>query len=178
MICGSRARGWLSAPQKNSQKPNMSALLQATTPLLRPMHDADVGAVMGIENRVYPFPWTAGIFSDCIHVGYCCWICEKDEEVIGYAVMSIGAGEAHILNLCVEPLQQRRGIGSLMLSHLVELAQQHHASSMFLEVRPTNKGAISLYHAMAFTEVGTRKDYYPATKGRENALILERKLKS
>ena len=156
----------------------MSALLQTTTPLLRPMHDEDVRAVMDIERRVYPFPWTDGIFHDCIHVGYCCWVCEQDGVVVGYAVMSIGAAEAHILNLCVDPQQQRRGIGTRMLELLIELAQQHQANSMFLEVRPSNKGAITLYHAMAFTEVGTRKDYYPATQGRENALILERKLKS
>lgn len=141
------------------------------------MQYEDVAAVMDIERRVYPFPWTDGIFHDCIHVGYCCWVCEQDGAVVGYAVMSIGAAEAHILNLCVEPEQQRRGIGTQMLELLIELAQQHQANSMFLEVRPSNKGAITLYHAMAFTEVGTRKDYYPATKGRENALILERKLK-
>lgn len=156
----------------------MSALLQITPPLLRPMHDEDVGAVMDIERRAYPFPWSDGIFHDCIHVGYCCWVYELDGVVVGYAVMSIGAAEAHILNLCVEPEQQRRGIGTQMLELLIELAQQHQANSMFLEVRPSNRGAISLYHAMSFTEVGTRKDYYPATQGRENALILERKLKS
>jgi ribosomal-protein-alanine N-acetyltransferase len=155
----------------------MSAVVKPKAQALRPMHVDDVRAVVGIEQRVYPFPWTEGIFRDCIHVGYCCWVCEQDGAVIGYAIMSIGAGEAHILNLCVAPEQQRHGVGSKMLDHLIHLAQQHGAGSMFLEVRPTNAGAIRLYHAFGFQEVGTRKDYYPAVNGRENALILERKFK-
>jgi ribosomal-protein-alanine N-acetyltransferase len=154
----------------------MSAVVKPIELNLRPMHVEDVARVMAIESRVYPFPWTDGIFRDCIHVGYCCWVAEHDGEIIGYFVMSVGAGEAHVLNLCVQPEFQNRGIGRGLLDHIVQLSNEHLAKSIFLEVRPSNKGALRLYHNAGFQEVGTRRDYYPAPNGRENALILERKL--
>ena len=154
----------------------MSAVTKSMPDALRPMQLGDVAVIMEIERRVYPFPWSEGIFRDCVHVGYCCWVYTQGEQVAGYAVMSIGAAEAHILNLCVAPEQQGCGIGSQMLLHLLELAGQHQAAAVFLEVRPSNKKALKLYHALGFQDVGIRKDYYPDHKGRENALILERKL--
>ena len=154
----------------------MSAVTKSMPDALRPMQLGDVAVIMEIERRVYPFPWSEGIFRDCVHVGYCCWVYTQGEQVAGYAVMSIGAAEAHILNLCVAPEQQGCGIGSQMLLHLLELAGQHQAAAVFLEVRPSNKKALKLYHTLGFQDVGIRKDYYPDHKGRENALILERKL--
>lgn len=153
----------------------MSAIAKPMSDALRPMQLSDIAAIMDIERRVYPFPWSEGIFRDCMHVGYCCWVHMQDELIAGYAVMSIGATEAHILNLCVVPEQQGRGIGSHMLMHLLALAEKYQATAVFLEVRPSNKKALKLYHALGFQEVGIRKDYYPDHKGRENALILERK---
>ncbi|MBI3777214.1 MAG: ribosomal protein S18-alanine N-acetyltransferase [Gammaproteobacteria bacterium] len=154
----------------------MSVNAMSMSDALRPMQLGDVAAIMDIERRVYPFPWSEGIFRDCVHVGYCCWVLEQGSEIVAYAVMSIGAAEAHILNICVAPEQQGRGIGSQLLLHLLELAGRHQAAAVFLEVRPSNKKAIKLYHALGFQDVGIRKDYYPDHKGRENALILERKL--
>ena len=154
----------------------MSAMTKSPLDALRPMRLDDVATIMNIEKRVYPFPWTEGIFRDCVHVGYCCWVYTQGNDVVGYSVMSIGAAEAHILNLCVAPEQQGCGIGSQMMLHLLELAGKHQAAAVFLEVRPSNKKALKLYHALGFQDVGIRKDYYPDHKGRENALILERKL--
>lgn len=154
----------------------MSAMTQSMPDVLRPMQLGDIAAIMDIERRVYAFPWSEGIFRDCVHVGYCCWVYAQQEQITGYAVMSIGAAEAHILNLCVAPEQQGRGLGSQMLLHLLELAGHHQAVTVFLEVRPSNTKALKLYHALGFQDVGIRKDYYPDHKGRENALILERKL--
>ena len=154
----------------------MSAMTQSMPEVLRPMQLGDIAAIMEIERQVYPFPWSEGIFRDCVHVGYCCWVYAQGGQVVAYTVMSIGAAEAHILNLCVAPEQQGRGIGSQMLLYLLELAGQHQAAAVFLEVRPSNKRALKLYHALGFQDVGIRKDYYPDHKGRENALILERKL--
>ena len=154
----------------------MSAMTKSLSDALRPMQLDDVAAIMDIERCVYPFPWTEGIFRDCVHVGYCCWVYTQGNDVVGYSVMSIGAAEAHILNLCVAPEQQGCGIGSQMMLHLLELAGKHQAAAVFLEVRPSNKKALKLYHALGFQDVGIRKDYYPDHKGRENALILERKL--
>ncbi len=154
----------------------MSAVLQQPQRQLRPMTEEDVESMLAIERRAYPYPWTEGIFRDCLRVGYCCWVCEQDGQLAGYAVMSVGAGESHILNLCVAPPLQGQGLGRFMLCHLLELARTHGADTVLLEVRPSNHAALKLYGDMGFNEVGVRKAYYPAAKGKEDAVILARSL--
>lgn len=150
----------------------MSAILNERAMRLRPMREADVLAVMEIERRAYPFPWTAGIFRDCLRVGYCCWLLEQERQVEAYGVMSVGAGEAHILNLCVRPESQGQGYGRKVLTHLLNLARRHRADTVLLEVRPSNEPALRLYRSLGFNEVAIRKNYYPDRNGREDALIL------
>ncbi|HEV2111142.1 MAG TPA: ribosomal protein S18-alanine N-acetyltransferase [Gammaproteobacteria bacterium] len=150
----------------------MSAVVKSESPVCRPMHEGDVRAVMDIERRAYKFHWTEGIFRDCLRVGYCCWVMELSSGTVGYGVMSLVVGEAHLLNICVAPELQRQGYGRLLLNHFMELARERGAGQMFLEVRLSNSAAIALYRGRGFNEVGMRKNYYPGEKGREDALIL------
>jgi [ribosomal protein S18]-alanine N-acetyltransferase len=154
----------------------MSAIPKTTAPQLRPMRESDLATVMRIEVRAYDYPWTYGIFQDCLRYGYCCWVFERDGCVDGYGIMSIAAGEAHILNLCVRPEVRRHGLGRKILNFLVDLARRHDADTVLLEVRPSNRAAVSLYHQLGFNEVGTRRNYYPAENGREDAMILAKTL--
>jgi ribosomal-protein-alanine N-acetyltransferase len=148
------------------------SLVETADLILRPMRRADLKIVQAIEQAAYEFPWEPATFRDCYNVGYNCWIAEKAGRVVGYGICSVGAGEAHVLNLCVSPGAQGRGYGRLMLEKLIEVAQSFRAESMFLEVRPTNHHALKLYRQMGFNEIGTRKDYYPAKKGREDAVVM------
>jgi len=150
----------------------MSAVLKDADVRLRPMSESDLMQIMEIERRAYDFPWTPGIFRDCLRVGYCCWVYERGNVIEGYGVMSVAVGESHILNLCVQPESQDRGIGRRLLGHLMELARRHDAEMVLLEVRPSNKPALHLYKTMGFNEVGVRRHYYPGLRGREDALIL------
>jgi len=150
----------------------VSAILAGQGIAIRPLILADLDAVMEIESRAYDFPWTSGIFRDCLRVGYCCWCCENDGIIEGYGVMSVAAGESHILNLTVRPESQRQGIGSKMMQHFQQLARRHGADTILLEVRPSNRIAISLYEKLGFNEIGVRRNYYPAEDGREDALLL------
>jgi len=150
----------------------MSAILASQGSGIRPLKPVDLEAVMDIESRAYDFPWTQGIFRDCLRVGYCCWCYEDDGFIEGYGVMSVAAGESHILNLTVRPESQRRGIGSKLMKHFLQLARRHDADIVMLEVRPSNASAISLYEKMGFNEIGVRRNYYPAYEGREDALLL------
>ena len=93
-------------------------------------------------------------------------------ELIGYGIMSTGAGEAHILNLCVGSAFQGQGLGRALLTRLLEEAGSLRVDTVFLEVRPSNVPAVTLYESMGFNCIGTRKDYYPAKYGREDATIL------
>lgn len=142
------------------------------------MTEADLPHVLQIERTAYQFPWSAGIFRDCLRVGYCCWVLEVHGYVEAYGILSVGAGEAHLLNLCVRKTFQRMGLGRRLLRHFLGIARQHHADSMFLEVRPSNYAALRLYEGMGFNAAGIRRGYYPAQHCREDALILARHLKS
>lgn len=144
----------------------------STTPVLRPMTSADLDAVMAIEQRCYPFPWTRGIFSDCLRVGYVCRVVEAEKQLLGYGVMSHGAQEAHILNLCVCPESRRHGYARVLLQSLLRDAKTLGADTVLLEVRVSNSAAIALYSTLGFNEIGLRKGYYPAERGREDALLF------
>lgn len=154
----------------------MSAIPSTAVSVIRPMQESDVQAVMDIELRAYPFPWTAGIFADCLRVGYGCWVYVIDQQVSGYAVMSFGAGEAHLLNVCVAPELQGGGIGRSLMRHVLRQAERLGAVQLFLEVRPSNTPALALYRDLGFVQIGSRRGYYPAPQGREDALVLARQL--
>ena len=138
----------------------------------RAMTPADVPAVGAVERASYPFPWSDGIFRDCLRVGYLCRVAEVDGEIVAYGVVAMGAGEAHILNLCVRSDLRGRSIGRQMLMLLLERARQAGMTETFLEVRPSNTLAIALYQSVGFVQVGVRKGYYQAEGGREDALVL------
>jgi len=140
------------------------------------MDERDLAAVMAIELRAYEFAWTEINFRDCMRSGYYCRVLEAEGQILGYAVMSAGAGEAHILNLCVRIESRSRGYGRLLLTDVIDHARQLGADMLFLEVRPSNEPARWLYEQLGFNEVGLRKNYYPTRTGREDALILARQL--
>lgn len=139
---------------------------------LRRMRPGDLPEVLFIENANYQFPWSEAIFQDCLRVNYSCWVCEESDKILGFSIVSIAVGEAHILNINVHPAEQKQGVGRKMLTNLIEVARNKNAETIFLEVRPSNLGAIALYTSMGFNEIGIRKGYYPAVNGREDALML------
>ncbi len=136
------------------------------------MRVEDLKVVLSIERRAYESCWTEGIFRDCLQVGYSCWVYEADRRIEVYAVMSTAAREAHVLNLCVRPESQGRGLGRRMLSQLVRVARTRNVDTVLLEVRPSNHRALRLYLDFGFNEIGERRGYYPGEKGREDALVL------
>lgn len=146
------------------------------SPLLRPMRFGDVEAVLSIEHRIYAFPWTLGNFRDSLSAGYSCWTCDFCDQPIGYGIMMLAAGEAHLLNLGIANDWQGQGLGRKFLRHLIDIARQDRADMMFLEVRPSNKRAIQLYLSEGFDEIGMRRNYYPAANGREDAVLMARAL--
>lgn len=153
----------------------MSALA-ASAVAMRPMREEDLSAVIAIERSAYEFPWTPGIFLDCLRAGYPCWLLARGAEILGYSVLSVGAEEAHLLNLCVAPAYQGQGHGGRLLARMLDLARWHAARRVYLEVRPSNPVAVGLYHRTGFNEIGTRTDYYPAKNGREDAVVMAKEL--
>ena len=136
----------------------------------------DLPAVLEIENASYEFPWTLPIFRDCLRVGCHCYVYESPRGILGHGIMSVAAGECHLLNICIHPDHQRRGLGEGMVLFLLDFARQRKARVALLEVRVSNVAGYRLYTKLGFDEVGLRKGYYPARHGREDAIILARDL--
>ena len=152
----------------------VAALTEAVS--LRSMTVEDLDAVMAIELAAYPFPWTRTIFGDCLVAGYHAWIAQRGGMICGYGLLSTGAGEAHVLNLCVDSTERGVGTGRRLLAQLLSDARGAGASQVFLEVRPSNAEAIRLYEAAGFHLVSRRPGYYPAKNCREDALVMAMEL--
>jgi len=140
------------------------------------MNELDIPVIAAIEKSAYQFPWSEGIFRDCLRVGYVCRVIDVAGDLGGYGIMSLGAGEAHILNVCIRDEYRSRGFARKVLLFLLERARAAGMSEAFLEVRPSNVAAARLYHSLGFEQVGIRRGYYQATGGREDAAVLRRLL--
>jgi len=149
----------------------MSAAIHPRTEI-RLMQAADLKIIATIERAAYQYPWSLGIFRDCLLAGYHCLVLDVGGSVTGYGIMSIAAGEAHLLNLCVHPNAQRFGYGRRLLNVLLLRAAEADADKVFLEVRPSNEAALRLYRSLGFEQIGIRPAYYQADNGREDAVIL------
>jgi len=149
----------------------MSAVLKQT-PRLEPMREADLAEVAAVESAIYTHPWTRGNFADSLRARYQCFTLRSGGALMGYFVLMVAAGEAHLLNLSVAAVHQRKGHGTALLGEVMRLARELGARTLFLEVRPSNLGAQALYRRFGFRRVGVRRGYYPAHAGREDALVL------
>jgi ribosomal-protein-alanine N-acetyltransferase len=149
----------------------LSAVLLPRVEML-PLGDGDIDEMVAIENCIFPHPWTRGNFVDSIASGYSAWGCRVAGELVGYFVLMVAVDEAHLLNISVAGKRQRMGFGARLLEWAMSTARQAGASSLLLEVRPSNRGALALYRRFGFRQIGLRRGYYPAAEGREDALVL------
>lgn len=143
---------------------------------IREMNHDDLKMVSDIERRSYEFPWSHGVFRDCLLAGYQSMVLIRDRCVVGYAILSVAAGEAHILNLCVDIEFRARGYGERLLDEVLFRARAASVREIFLEVRPSNETAIALYRKKGFHQIAARPAYYQANEGREDAAVLAKKL--
>lgn len=150
----------------------MSAFPEDAHFMVRQLVEDDLDRVMEIELQSYPYPWTRGIFSDCLRVGYECWGLQAGADLAGYCVFNHAAGESHLLNLCVAPQWRKRGLGGILLAHCLRTVTVLGCECMFLEVRPSNPAAYNLYRANGFEVIGERPGYYSAGEGREDAIVM------
>jgi ribosomal-protein-alanine N-acetyltransferase len=143
---------------------------------IRTMTHDDLALVSDIERRSYEFPWSHGVFRDCLLAGYQCAVLQRDDEVAGYSILSIAAGEAHILNICINLTYRSMGYGERLLDDVLFRARSNSVREIFLEVRPSNTHALALYKKKDFHKVANRPAYYQASEGREDAEVLVKKL--
>lgn len=141
-----------------------------------PMNERDLDAVAALEASLQIFPWSRGNFADSLTAGYSVWVLRLGGDLIGFSVVMSVIDEAHLLTIGVCKRYQGQGYGARLLRHAMECARQGGAHKFFLEVRPSNERAVELYRHFGFKQIGTRKGYYPAVVGREDALIFDKEL--
>ena len=146
-------------------------------PTLRGMLHADLESVLQIEQQIHAYPWTRGNFSDALDSNYVCRVYEENEEMAGYAVLMAvripGVDEAHLLTIGIATAYQRQGLGRRLLEEMLEIARGLNMRRVILEVRPSNVAALQLYRRAGFTELATRRGYYPSGVEREDAIVME-----
>jgi [ribosomal protein S18]-alanine N-acetyltransferase len=168
-------------------QPTQRALLSHVAEI-RALRLDDLDAVMDIEQRAYPFPWSRGNFKDSLLAGHRAvglWLPTAPAEPVeplalaGYGVSMSGVDERHVLNLTVDPAWQGRGLGQRLLDDLVDHAQACGEARIWLEVRDSNQRAQQLYRRRGFALIGRRRGYYPNGHGqREDAAVMALDLKS
>ena len=141
--------------------------------VLEPMRRKHLRQILEIENRVYPKPWTHGVFTDEIAAARRAqrhYVVALDgTRVVGYGGIMIGVEEAHITNIAVDPDRQSGGIGRVLMAELCAAARDCGCKAMSLEVRVSNKVAQSLYAKFGFVPAGIRQRYYENT---EDAIVM------
>lgn len=155
----------------------MNAQLQPIEVRLAPMREADLDAVVALEQQAYAHPWQRRHFADCLASGYQAQLLMAGDTLLGYFVAMKGFEEAHLLNLAVAPAHQRQGWAQVLLEALTLWARGQDLQWLWLEARASNTRALQVYKAHGFRHVGLRKQYYPAHLGqREDALVMSLKL--
>lgn len=145
---------------------------------LVPMTQANLDQVLAIEQRIHAFPWTRGHFADSLASGYQASLLQVDGQLAGYAVVMMTPDDAQLLDMGIDLPWQHQGWGVCLMKHLLDEARRSAVMRMLLEVRASNQAARALYACCGFTQVGLRRQYYPTSAGREDALVLERPLTS
>lgn len=141
---------------------------------IRTIDIQDLPAVMAIERKCYPIPWSESVFEGSVTGNNECWLIEYQGLLCGHTVVLNVLDEVHLLNICIAPEFSRKGLGRILLQHLISKAVERNATVFFLEVRVSNRSAIDLYFSAGFNEVGLRPNYYPREVGggREDALLM------
>ena len=143
---------------------------------LAPMVLEDLDEVLEIERASFQTPWSRGAFryeltqnrvarSIIVRVG---------RQLVGYLCLWEIGHEIHVTNLAVHPSFRRRGTARALLRHVLDGARRNGVELVFLEVRPTNVEALTLYESLDFRVIGRRKGYYFDTG--EDALVMEARL--
>lgn len=143
---------------------------------LRAMRTADLGPVYRLEVGSQPAPWPLSFFRRLLRKGASCWVLEDEGQIVGFGIVALAKRRAHIMNMCVAPAYRRRGLGRRLILHMLAVARRHRCGRAWLEVRVTNRPAVTLYRKLGFRTRLVAKGYYRTRCGRQNALVMARSL--
>lgn len=137
-----------------------------------PMTERDCEKTEELMKVCFSVPWSLEALKEMFYTeGYCSFLAKEDEEIIGYVGMKTVLDEADITNVAVLPSHRKKGIAGKLLERLLQEAKEQKLHSIYLEVRASNKAAITLYEHAGFQMIGQRKNYYDHP--REDALLMQ-----
>lgn len=144
-------------------------------PAIRLMEKQDIDLLISLEAEIFPDPWPAEAFIEGLEdKSHTFLVAEIEDRVAGYASYHIEMGEARLTNLAIVPEFRRKKIAKKILEYILEIAKKAKCKYIFLDVRPTNTAAISLYSRYGFYEAYRRPEYY--FNPTEDALVLVKNL--
>jgi [ribosomal protein S18]-alanine N-acetyltransferase len=130
---------------------------------------SDLPAVISIERRSFPAPWSLAMFVlELSKPSGICLAASEGEELLGYLVCSRYDRVWHVMNVAVAPERRRRGVATRLISQL--LVEAGDELPFTLEVRVSNRDAIAMYEKLGFRSAGVRPRYYQDNG--EDALIM------
>ncbi len=143
---------------------------------LRDARLEDLSQVMIIEDASFETPWPESAFrSEFSNDTAVFKVATENGAVVGYYDLWIIADESHLLNIAIAPNRRRTGLGRVLLNDAIAVATARRCGKLFLEVRPSNKGAQRLYAAGGFVKIARRRRYY---EDGEDALVMAKELKT
>lgn len=143
---------------------------------IQPLTLDNYRSAFALQLACHLHPWSESVFCDCLSDPYFAFQLVEEGQVIGYAIGLLVVDEATLMDIGVGTEKRGTGLGRRMLNTFVEQCVSRGASDIWLEVRASNAAAIHLYTTTGFELIETRKGYYPAESGREDALIMKKAL--
>lgn len=132
-------------------------------------NEKDIADIANIEKLSFSTPWSENAIRESMNASTTFYVARQHNKVIGYMGLSKIAGEGYVTNIAVLPEYRRQGIGKKILEYVI-LDSKKELEFISLEVRVSNRAAISLYENLGFLNVGKRKNFY--THPQEDALIM------
>lgn len=133
----------------------------------------DIPDIYIIEKMCFSCPWSYDlIFKDVVENALSDYFIAKNQkgEVVGFSGMYYIIDEANIINIAVEPKYRNKGVGGMLVSHMIKNAINKRCTGITLEVRVSNEAAINIYAKFGFEIEGIRKSYY--SDNNEDAYIM------
>ncbi|WP_042011800.1 ribosomal protein S18-alanine N-acetyltransferase [Aeromonas fluvialis] len=140
----------------------------------RPLLESDVELVYPIERAAHKEPWSQANLLSCFGPRYLNGLMLVDGRPAGFYISDLVAGDSSLMNICVHPDFQGKGLGRALLMAYLARSKGKGAEAWFLEVRASNLAAIGLYESAGFAEYCRRTDYYGTGCEREDAILMSR----
>ena len=130
---------------------------------------SDLPAVISIERRSFPTPWSLAMFVlELSKPSGICLAASSGDELLGYVVCSRYDQVWHLMNIAVAPEHRGSGVAGRLMKRLI--AESRGKLPFTLEVRVSNDRAIGMYERFGFRSAGVRPRYYHDNG--EDALIM------